>query len=156
MSTGSSEDSSVYSDYSDNSDSAESFSSIQNNIKSLSNLVKEFTGHLDIAEKKIAELHPHVETAYISQLDTVPFLESSPFRDQTFMLKPNTLPGMDATKRYKFSAICEHMRNYFFENKMVADDGTITLPSKLQKLFGLDTNKTSFIELLGKLRSVLV
>ena len=82
---------------SDGSD-AESFSSIQENLEQLSELVTLFTKQLEVAEAKMSELQPNLEDTHVSLLNGVPFLETSTFRKQTFLLKAPGLPGIDITK----------------------------------------------------------
>ena len=136
--------------------SVESFSSIQDNLEQLSELVTLFTKQLEAAEKQMSELQPHMEDTHVSLLNGVPFLETSTFRKQTFLIKAPGLPGIDITKRYAFKTICEMLRNYLVASNLVLEDGTIKVNTLLQTMLGIKKSTVSYVELLGHLRSVIV
>ena len=138
------------------SSSDESFSSVQESLERLSELVVLFTKQIDVAEKQMMELQPNVEDTHLSQLHGPPFLETSPFRHQSFMIKTPGFPGIDMKKRYKFKTICEMMRNYLFAEKLVNDDGTVTVSRPLRALLGIKKPTTSYLELMGALRTVIL
>lgn len=140
---------------SDGSD-AESFSSIQENLEQLSELVTLFTKQLEVAEAKMLELQPNLEDTHVSLLNGVPFLETSTFRKQTFLLKAPGLPGIDITKRYAFKTICEMLRKYIFASNLVQEDGAIQVNTLLQNMLGIKEPTVSYVDLLGHLRSVIV
>jgi hypothetical protein len=124
----------------DSSDSDESFSSIQESLEQLSELVTLFTKQLDVAEKQMSELQPHVEDTHVSLLNGVPFLETSPFRNQMFFVKS---PGA-------------MIRNYIFDANLVTDDGVVKLNKQLQTLLGIKSKTATYVELMGRLRTVVV
>ena len=140
----------------DSSDSDESFSSIQESLEQLSELVTLFTKQLDVAEKQMSELQPHVEDTHVSLLNCVPFLETSPFRNQMFFVKSPGFPGIDTSKRYPFKAICAMIRNYIFDANLVTDDGVVKLNKQLQTLLGIKSKTATYVELMGRLRTVVV
>jgi hypothetical protein len=140
---------------SDGSD-AESFSSIQENLEQLSELVTLFTKQLEVAEAKMSELQPNLEDTHVSLLNGVPFLETSTFRKQTFLLKAPGLPGIDITKRYAFKTICEMLRKYLFASNLVQEDGAIQVNTLLRSMMGITEPTVSYVDLLGHLRSVIV
>jgi hypothetical protein len=140
----------------DSDSDTESFSSIQESLEQLSELVQLFTKQLDVAEKQMAELQPRLEDTHVSQFNGIPFLETSPFRNNTFFIKSPGLPNMDTTKRYAFKDICAMLRTYIFEAGLVAEDGTVTMNKNLQTMFGMKETTATYIELMGRLRSVIV
>lgn len=140
----------------DTEESDESFSTIQESLEQISDLVVLFTKQIDVAEKQMLELQPAVEDTHLSQLHGPPFLETSPFRHQTFFIKAPGFPGVDIQKRYAFKTICEMMRNYLFAEKLVTDDGQVTLTRPLKALLGLKKTTVSYVELMGALRTIIV
>jgi hypothetical protein len=140
---------------SDGSD-ADSFSSIQENLEQLSDLVTLFTKQLEVAEEKMSEIQPKLEDTHVSLLNGVPFLETSTFRNQKFLIKPPGLPGIDTMKRYAFKTICEMMRKYLFASNLVLEDGTIQVNEFLQSMLGIKESKVSYMGLLGHLQTVIV
>lgn len=140
---------------SDGSD-ADSFSSIQENLEQLSDLVTLFTKQLEVAEAKMSEIQPKLEDTHVSLLNGVPFLETSTFRNQKFLIKPPGLPGIDMLKRHAFKTICEMMRKYLFASNLVQEDGTIQVNTALQSMLGIKQPTVSYVDLLGHLRSVIV
>ena len=144
------------SDTEDGHSSDESFSTIQESLEQISDLVELFTKQIDVAEKQMLELQPAVEDTHLSQLQGPPFLETSPFRHQMFLVKAPGFPGIDLQKRYAFKTICETMRNYLFDEKLVTDDGMVTLTRPLKALLGIKKPTVSYVELMGALRAVIV
>jgi hypothetical protein len=105
--------------------------------------------HLKSMERPIAELA-------LEQFDELGFLETSPFRHQTFALKPPGLPSIDITKRYAYKDILNALRNYLFNNRLVNPDGTVRMNPLLSKLFEIPESTTTYLKLLAGLRKVLV
>ena len=137
-------------------ESDDSYSDIQNELTHMTKLIGELTDQLNAAESQLQELQPHLETSYVSQMDTVAFLEKSPFRHQTFLMKAPGIPGVNLEKRYAFKDVLELLRTYLFKMGAVDDDGIITLNKQLKTLFGISGKQTTYLELIAKLRNVLM
>jgi hypothetical protein len=91
------------------------------------------------------------------QLSDVKFLENSPFRTSTFMLREGVpLGNMAVGKRYAFKDIVETLRVYLFDKKLVEPDGTIQVNETLRLLFEIQETETTFPTLLLHLRRILV
>jgi len=105
--------------------------------------------HLKSMERPIAELT-------LEQFGELPFLETSPFRNQTFAVKPPGLPSIDNTKRYAYKDILKMLRKYLFNNRLVNPDGTVCVNRLLSKLFEIPEGTTTYLKLLAGLRHVLV
>ncbi len=99
-------------------------------------------------------LHRPLESLHLDQLGDVPFLANSPFRHQTFAVKPPGIPGINLERRYAFSAICSVLRNYCIALGANSATHEIELPELLQNLFGL--TKGSYLDMLMNLRRVIV
>lgn len=125
-------------------------------LERLSSLVGTLLVQLEATEAQLTALQPHIEDLHVHQLGDIPFLETSPFRHETFRVQPPGFPGVELGQRYPFKDICGALRKYVIRGGAVAEDGTITLDSPLKKLFKIRTNKTTFLELMGMLRRVLV
>jgi len=141
---------------SDEYDSDNSYSEVENQMATMTALMALMTDDLDAAEKQLTVLQPELEDSYITNLQTVSFLEKSSFRHQTFLFKAPGIPGVNLTKRYAFKDILELLREYLYKTKAVANDGTITLSKQLRTLFGIKEEKTTYLEMIGKLRNILV
>jgi hypothetical protein len=122
----------------------------------MSALIAEFTVAIETLEEEMAKLQRPLGDLYLEQLGSIPFLISSPFRHAEFALKAPGLPGIDITKRYPYHTLCAMLRNYLFATGAVANDGIVTLNKQLQDLFGIQSDKTNFVHLLGALRNVCV
>jgi len=118
----------------------------------MESIVKEIT-HI---EAELVKLQPRMEDLYLNQLSDIPFLETSPFRFETFLVKPPGFPGVDLDRRYPFHELCALLRTYLVESKSINTEGLI-LPNKpLRKFFGRSLKPITFLQLLGLLRAVLV
>lgn len=125
-------------------------------LERLSALVGTLLTQLETTEAHLAVLQPHIEDLHVHQLGDLPFLETSPFRHETFRVQPPGFPGVELGQRYPFKDICDALRKYVIRGGAVADDGTIRLDAPLKKLFKTRANKTTFLDMMGKLRRVLV
>jgi hypothetical protein len=118
-------------------------------IESLANHFNNIDTHMKMVEKPIIELA-------LEQFREPNFLASSPFRNETFAVKPPGLPGMDLTKRYAYKDIVSAIRNYVFAEKLVTPAGAIRVNPPLSQLFEIPETETSFLHLLVRLRKVLI
>jgi len=150
------------SDSSSNSSSSDSeaeeiYTAIRAYIETIHQQITELSREAETLEDDLRSLHPPLQDLTLSQLGDIPFLEKSPFRVATFAVKSPGFAGIDLTKRYMFKDICQMLRTYLFSSGAITPDGQVMLTSQLQTLFELeDVSKIGYIELLGKLRSVLV
>jgi hypothetical protein len=120
-----------------------------NTIENLYNTFDHIDDNIKTVEKPIIELA-------LEQFREPNFLASSPFRKQTFALKPPGLPNMDLTKRYAYKDIVSAIRNYVFAEKLVTDTGAIRINRHLSSLFEIPESETTFLKLLVRLRKVLI
>ena len=118
-------------------------------IESLTKHFNHIDDHMKTIEKPIIELA-------LEQFREPSFLESSPFRSETFAVKPPGLPNIDLTKRYPYKDIVKAVRNYIFAEKLVTPAGAIRVNSPLSTLFEIPEGETTFLRLLVRLRKVLV
>lgn len=138
------------------STSTDSFSSIQGHLETMGDVIDTCNQEIVELERQLELLQRPVEALELNQLGDVPFLSSSPFRKEAFLVKPPGLPGIDLTKRYPFQDICTMLRNHLFETGAVGKDGTITLTKQLQTLLDIQEPTTTFLIVLKHLRNVLV
>jgi hypothetical protein len=118
-------------------------------IESLTKHFNHIDDHMKTIEKPIIELA-------LEQFRDPNFLESSPFRNETFAVKPPGLPNIDLTKRYPYKDIVQAVRNYIFAEKLVSPTGAIRVNRPLSTLFEIPEGETTFLKLLVRLRKVLV
>ena len=118
-------------------------------IESLTKHFNHIDDHMKTIEKPIIELA-------LEQFRDPNFLESSPFRNETFAVKPPGLPNIDLTKRYPYKDIVQAVRNYIFAEKLVSPTGAIRVNRPLSTLFEIPEGETTFLRLLVRLRKVLV
>lgn len=142
---------------SDESDNDDIYEAIRSNIEMIHQKIEELSREAESLEDELQLLHPPLQDLNLSQLGDVPFLEKSPFRIATFAVKSPGFAGIDLTKRYCFKDICEMLRKYLLSTGAIMPDGYVNLDAQLQSLFELqDVSKIGYIELIGKLRNVLV
>jgi hypothetical protein len=125
---------------------------LENLTETLENLLTTFD-HIDtnikMVEKPIIDLP-------LEQFSDLKFLAASPFRQETFTVKPPGLPNIDLTKRYPYKDIVNMLRRYVFSEKLVNPDGAIRVNRTLSLLFEIPETEISFLKLLVRLRKVLV
>jgi len=115
----------------------------------LNNHLTHIDAHMKTVEKPIIELA-------LEQFRDPNFLASSPFRSQTFAVKPPGLPNIDLGKRYPYKDIVSAVRNYVFAEKLVTPEGAIRVNRPISLLFEIPEGETTFLRLLVRLRKVLV
>jgi hypothetical protein len=118
-------------------------------IESLNSHLNHIDNHMKTIEKPIVELA-------LEQFRDPAFLAASPFRHQTFAVKPPGLPNIDLTKRYPYKDIVSAVRNYVFAEKLVTPTGAINVNKPLSLLFEIPEGETTFLKLLVRLRKVLI
>ncbi len=129
---------------------------LEKDLARMSEMVKLMTENIHELESAMTGFHRPLESLHVDQMGGIPFLASSPFRHQTFAVKPPGFPGIDLDRRYPFHVICNILRTHLLSTDAVQDNGTITLTKPLQKLFGVKESETTFLELILHLRKVLV
>lgn len=97
---------------------------------------------LETAETALHRLQRPIELLMLDQLGDVPFLQTSPFRHQTFSLK------RAPTVRVPFHTLCAELRRTCLP---LVQDGVIQTSSFLQEQLHVSTKTTSFPQLLGSL-----
>jgi hypothetical protein len=120
-----------------------------NTIENLYNTFDHIDDNMKTVEKPIIELA-------LEQFSEPNFLASSPFRKQTFAVKPPGLPSIDLNKRYAYKDIVSAVRNYVFAEKLVTGTGAIRVNRHLSLLFEIPESETTFLKLLVRLRKVLI
>ena len=124
-------------------------------MQAMNRVMEEMTNEIVRLEQQLEQLQRPIELLELNQLDDLPFLESSPFRQAAFHTIPDAIPGLDSKRRYPFHALCAALRNYLFRAGAVAPDGTIALTAEMRKLFGIQESHTTYIALLNHLRHVI-
>ena len=105
---------------------------IESELERLSTLVGMILTQLETTESQLATLQPHIEDLHVNQLGDLPFLETSPFRHETFRVQSPGFPGVELDQRYPFKDICAALRKYVIRGGAVAEDGTIRLDAPLK------------------------
>lgn len=118
-------------------------------IELLCNEIANIEEHLKTMERPVANIA-------LEQFGDIMFLESSPFRNHTFAIKPPGFASIDITKRYAYKDIVKTLREYLFYANLVQADGTIKVTRTLGKLFEIKETETTFLTLLRHLRYVLI
>lgn len=129
---------------------------LETTLEGLRALLGNMLEGIEVMETKLQSIQRPIQNIYTDQLGDVPFLETSPFRNASFHIKAPGFPGVDLTKRYKFKDITALLRAYLEKKKAIDASGLITLPRQLKTLFGIKTNTATFMELISKLRTILV
>lgn len=127
---------------------------IQDRLEEFSNYIEALHDEIQAIEHRMECLQRPVRDLHVDQLGDVPFLQSSPFRSQTFRFK-HALPGIDMDKRYAFHEITAMIRTYLFEQGAVQPDGSIHLTPALQTLFGISASTTTFMNILKHLPHIV-
>ena len=144
------------SDIDSSSSSSESFSSIQADFERLSEMLHNFASGVDTIETNLIKMQKPIENLELNQLMDVNYLENSSFRNQTFLLKESGFSGFAKDKRYRFKDICAVLRNYLFTNNLVQADGSVILNDHLKKIFDLNEESVEYLDLIARLKHVLV
>lgn len=154
MSSDNDSDSTYIDSGSDSGSEYDSFSSVQADLERMSAIINELNIGVHDLEAHMTTLHRPMESLHLDQLGDVPFLASSPFRHQTFAVKPPGIPGIDLERRYAFHTICAALRNYCIALGANSATHDIELPKLLQNLFGITNG--SYMDMLMNLRRVIM
>jgi len=125
--------------------------------------LEQMTDTIEMLCNEIASIEEHLKTmerpvanVALEQFGEVTFLESSPFRHNTFAVKPPGFGGIDITKRYPYKEIVKNLREYLFRANLIQPDGTVKMTTPLNRLFEIQDTETTFMNLVKHLRNVLV
>jgi hypothetical protein len=104
---------------------------------------------LETAEAGLAALQRPMEQLALHQLGHVPFLHTSPFRSESFLLKRRP-----AGPRVSFRAICAELRAHCHTLPTEGDE--LVVSPFLREMLNVKTRTTTFPALLGALTRGLV
>lgn len=142
---------------SDSSSDNDIYETLQANIRLVHQQIEDLSREAEQLEEELQSFHPPIQDLLLSQLGMMPFLEKSPFREASFAVKSPGFGNIDLSKRYQFKQIAHMLRTYLFSINAIRPDGRVQLNTQLQTLFELQGVSTyGYVELLGKLRNVLV
>jgi len=134
-----------------------STNSMDDNLNDIIQTINALYEEIGAIDTNIKTLTMPLTDMVAEQLSDVKFLENSPFRTSTFMLREGVpLGNMAVGKRYAFKDIVETLRVYLFDKKLVEPDGTIQVNETLRLLFEIQEAETTFPTLLLHLRRILV
>lgn len=125
-------------------------------LEQMADTLESLVNNLDSVDSQIKVCEKPIVDITLDKFKDPSFLAASPFRKETFALKPPGLPNIDLNKRYPYSQIVSILRNYLFNEKLVAQDGTIRVNKPLSQLFEIQETETTFLKLLARLRNVLL
>ena len=129
---------------------------IEEQLSILSNSIESLLESVESFEKELAAMERPIGDIALAQLGDVPYLVTSPFRTATFAFRAPGLPGIELSRRYAFHEICELLRTYLFKMNLIDADETVKLNNVLRNVFHIQDDSISYINLVGKLRNVLV
>jgi hypothetical protein len=138
---------------------SDSFSSIQADFERLTEILQQFASDIDVLGSNLNKIQKPIENLELTQLAEPAFLETSPFRKQTFLVKASgcsLFTGIDKNKRYHFHEICGVLRSHLIRNNLVQSDGFIKLNEQLKKVFHIEEDSVQYLDIISHLRHVLV
>jgi len=144
------------SSYSESESDDEGILEIEEQLVTLTDTLEILLASIEDLDEELVSLERPLENIMLQQLGDVPYLKTSPFRTATFAFRPPGLPGINLKRRYKFEEICELLRKYLFQTKLIDANETIQMNQILKTLFGVKEDSISYISLIGKLRNVLI
>lgn len=104
---------------------------------------------LETAERGLVSLQRPMERLALHQLGHVPFLQTSPFRSDAFLLKRRP-----AGPRVPFRTICAELRAHCLT--LPRDGDRLVVSPFLKELLNVQTRTTTFPALLGALTEGLI
>lgn len=144
------------SSYTENESDDEGVLEIEEQLVTLTDTLEILLASIEDLDEELMSLERPLENIMLQQLGDVPYLETSPFRLATFAFRPPGLPGINLKRRYAFKEICELLRTYLFQMKLIEADETVRMNQALKTLFGVEEDSISYLSLIGKLRNVLI
>ena len=138
---------------SDHEDSAQETDQDEDSVLSIyTSLLKEaeaLMAVLETAEVGLAALQRPMERLALHQLGSVPFLQTSPFRSESFLLKRKP-----DGPRVPFSTVCAQLRALTL--CLPTEDGRLVLSPYLKEMLHIKARTATFPALLGALTHGLV
>ena len=137
-------------EYGNNSDSSDKEEdSVASTFQSLLTQVEALVTVLETAEAGLLTLQRPMEQLALHQLGNIPFLQTSPFRSESFLLKRR--PG---GSRIPFRSICAELRAHCLTLPTEGDE--LVVSPFLREMLHLETRTTTFPALLGALTQGIV
>ena len=123
-------------------------SDISEQYDALLNQIEHLVGLIETTEAALHKLQRPILSLSTQQLGDLAFLESTPFRKQTFQVRMEA----DGYRR-PFQDICAQLRSYIFQNTTVGSDGIIAITPLLRSKLRFKPRQktTTYSELLGLL-----
>lgn len=128
---------------------------LQEHMESMRELMHAMLQETEELEARLLTLQRPIEALALEQLGDVPFLQASPFRHQTFLLKVDGIPGFVAGRRYPYHELVAMLRTHLIEMGALDAEGVATLAKPLQRLLDVEEERMSFVNILGRLRNIL-
>lgn len=135
------------------------FLELEETLEETTVLIESMLKEVVALEARLATIKRPLQTLHVDQLGDLDFLKGSSFRQTEFKFAKTdvaVLAGLDPKKRHTFQKISECLRKAIIGQKLVNEDGMITLTKPIQKMFETKETIITFPGLLGCLRQVLV
>ena len=123
--------------------------SVASTFQSLLTQVESLVTVLETAEAGLLTLQRPMERLGLRQLGHIPFLQTSPFRSESFLLK-RRLGG----PRVSFQTLCAELRAHCLT--LPTEGGELVVSPFLREMLHVTTRTTTFPTLLGALTQGLV
>ena len=128
---------------------------IETQLETLSSTIQSLLESVESFERELLAMERPIANIALAQLGDVPYLATSPFRAATFAFRPPGIPGIEQSRRYPFRELCELLRTYLYQMKLVDTNETVHLNKVLQTVFQLKEDTVPYVRLIGTLRNVL-
>jgi hypothetical protein len=135
------------------------FLELEETLEATTALIESMLKEVISLETRLATMKRPLQAMHVDQLGDLDFLKGSSFRQTEFKFAKHdvaVLAGLDPKKRHTFQKISECLRKAIIGQKLVNEEGTITLTKPIQKMFETKETTITFPGLLGCLRQVLV
>lgn len=123
--------------------------SVASTFQSLLTQVEALVTVLETAEAGLLTLQRPMEQLALHQLGHIPFLQTSPFRSESFLLKRR--PG---GPRVPFQTLCAELRAHCLT--LPTEDDKLVVSPFLREMLHVETRTTTFPALLGALTQGIV
>jgi hypothetical protein len=141
---------------SDSESDDECIQEIEQQLVILSDTIESLLTNVETFEKELIAMERPIENIALAQLGDIPYLITSPFREATFSFRSPGLPGIELSRQYSFRDICELLRSYLFRMNLIDADETIHMNDVLKNVFQTQEATTTYLNLIAKLRTVLI
>lgn len=146
------------SDDSGNESNQEDEDSVASTFQSLLTQVESLVTVLETAEAGLLTLQRPMERLALHQLGHIPFLQTSPFRSESFLLKrrPGGPPDrpQPGCPRVPFQTLCAELRAHCLT--LPTEGGELVVSPFLREMLRVTTRTTTFPALLGALTQGIV